>query len=87
MMWTVWQQQQQCGAQMPRNAGLRPRRAGKEPAMGEYEPRDSRKVTLKDGHVPGEPPRTGPREQTIREQARDTKDPVDPRQQPLPEGK
>lgn len=30
--------------------------------MGEYEPNDSRNVTLKDGHAPGEPPRTGPRE-------------------------
>jgi hypothetical protein len=30
--------------------------------MGEYEPRDSRKVTLKQNRAPGEPPRTGPRE-------------------------
>lgn len=30
--------------------------------MGEYEPEDSRDVTLTDGHAPGEPPRTGPRE-------------------------
>lgn len=86
-MWTVWQQQQQCGAQMPRSAQLMRGGAGKEPAMGEYEPRDSRKVTLQEGHVPGEPPRTGPNERKAREQARGTKDPVDPQQQPLPEGK
>lgn len=30
--------------------------------MGEYEPRDSRNVTLKQQRAPGEPPRTGPRE-------------------------
>ncbi|MBN9505311.1 MAG: hypothetical protein J0I69_04725 [Altererythrobacter sp.] len=30
--------------------------------MGEYEPRDSRNVTLKQNRAPGEPPRTGPRE-------------------------
>ena len=30
--------------------------------MGEYEPRDSRNVTLKQERAPGEPPRTGPRE-------------------------
>ena len=30
--------------------------------MGEYEPHDSRNVTLKDERAPGEPPRTGPRE-------------------------
>jgi len=35
--------------------------------MGEYEPNDSRNVTLKDGHAPGEPPRTGPREGEARQ--------------------
>ena len=30
--------------------------------MGEYEPRDSRNVTLRQQRAPGEPPRTGPRE-------------------------
>ncbi|HYD24816.1 MAG TPA: hypothetical protein VEB68_08455 [Croceibacterium sp.] len=30
--------------------------------MGEYEPHDSRNVTLKQERAPGEPPRTGPRE-------------------------
>lgn len=34
--------------------------------MGEYEPNDSRNVTLKPGHVSGEPPRTGPREEQAR---------------------
>lgn len=30
--------------------------------MGEYEPNDSRNVTLNPNGAPGEPPRTGPRE-------------------------
>ena len=30
--------------------------------MGEYEPEDSRNVTLRQNRAPGEPPRTGPRE-------------------------
>lgn len=30
--------------------------------MGEYEPHDSRNVTLNPERAPGEPPRTGPRE-------------------------
>ena len=30
--------------------------------MGEYQPNDSRNVTLKQDRAPGEPPRTGPRE-------------------------
>jgi hypothetical protein len=30
--------------------------------MGEYEPEDSRNVTLNPSTLPGEPPRTGPRE-------------------------
>ena len=37
--------------------------------MGEYEPDDSRDVTLGDKHAPGEPPRTGPREDEARRQA------------------
>jgi len=36
--------------------------------MGEYEPRDSRNVTLKQERAPGEPPRTGPREGETRQQ-------------------
>lgn len=35
--------------------------------MGEYEPHDSRNVTLKDERAPGEPPRTGPREKQARQ--------------------
>lgn len=35
--------------------------------MGEYEPRDSRNVTLKQQRAPGEPPRTGPREHETRQ--------------------
>lgn len=34
--------------------------------MGEYEPDDSRDVTLSDHQAPGEPPRTGPREDEAR---------------------
>jgi hypothetical protein len=37
--------------------------------MGEYEPDDSRDVTLSDHQAPGEPPRTGPREGEARAQA------------------
>ena len=37
--------------------------------MGEYEPDDSRDVTLSDHQAPGEPPRTGPREDQAREKA------------------
>lgn len=40
--------------------------------MGEYEPRDSRKVTRKQNRAPGEPPRTGPREDEARRQAQQT---------------
>ena len=36
--------------------------------MGEYEPHDSRNVTLKPNRAPGEPPRTGPREAETRQQ-------------------
>ena len=36
--------------------------------MGEYEPHDSRLITLKDERAPGEPPRTGPREGETRQQ-------------------
>ena len=38
--------------------------------MGEYEPDDSRKVTQADQRAPGEPPRTGPREEEARRKAR-----------------
>ena len=37
--------------------------------MGEYEPDDSRNVTLSDHQAPGEPPRTGPREGEARAKA------------------
>lgn len=37
--------------------------------MGEYEPEDSRLVTQSDHQAPGEPPRTGPREDAARRQA------------------
>lgn len=37
--------------------------------MGEYEPDDSRDVTLSDHQAPGEPPRTGPREDEARAKA------------------
>lgn len=37
--------------------------------MGEYEPDDSRDVTLSDHQAPGEPPRTGPREDEARARA------------------
>jgi hypothetical protein len=37
--------------------------------MGEYEPDDSRDVTLSTHQAPGEPPRTGPREDQARAQA------------------
>lgn len=37
--------------------------------MGQYEPDDSRNVTLKDGHEPGGLKRTGPREDEVRRQA------------------
>jgi hypothetical protein len=37
--------------------------------MGEYEPNDSRNITLGNNHAPGEPPRTGPREGEARAQS------------------
>jgi len=37
--------------------------------MGEYEPNDSRNVTLNNSTLPGEPPRTGPREGEARTQS------------------
>lgn len=37
--------------------------------MGEYEPRDSRNVTQRQDRAPGEPPRTGPREDEARANA------------------
>jgi hypothetical protein len=42
--------------------------------MGEYEPDDSRNVTLSSDTAPGEPPRTGPREAQAREQARQARE-------------
>lgn len=42
--------------------------------MGEYEPDDSRDVTLSASEAPGEPPRTGPREEAARMQAEGTGD-------------
>lgn len=39
--------------------------------MGEYEPDDSRKVTQSDHRAPGEPPRTGPREDEARRRSKD----------------
>lgn len=49
--------------------------------MGEYEPDDSRNVTLSDHRAPGEPPRTGPREDEARARAMQgklaDKDPAD----------
>jgi hypothetical protein len=38
--------------------------------MGEYEPNDSRHVTQSPHRAPGEPPRTGPREDQARTRAR-----------------
>lgn len=38
--------------------------------MGEYEPHDSRNVTLRQERAPGEPPRTGPREGETRGETR-----------------
>ena len=37
--------------------------------MGEYEPGDSRTVTQAEHQAPGEPPRTGPREDAARAEA------------------
>lgn len=39
--------------------------------MGQYEPRDSRDVTLNDGHEPGGIKRTGPREGETRQSEQD----------------
>ena len=39
--------------------------------MGEYEPNDSRNVTLKRSNLPGEPERTGPREAEARDEGND----------------
>lgn len=41
--------------------------------MGEYEPEDSRKVTLKKDNMPVEPEKTGPREHETREKKTDGK--------------
>ena len=42
--------------------------------MGEYEPDDSRDVTLSNDTAPGEPDRTGPREEQARAAAKAKKD-------------
>ena len=39
--------------------------------MGEYEPDDSRNITLTQDTAPGEPPRTGPREGETRQPRED----------------
>lgn len=44
--------------------------------MGEYEPEDSRNVTLNPAGAPGEPPRTGPREGETRAPERDDRNPA-----------
>ena len=49
--------------------------------MGEYEPDDSRDVTLSDHQAPGEPPRTGPREDEARRQAEQREGAKDGRRQ------
>ncbi len=41
--------------------------------MGEYEPEDSRKVTLQKDDLPIEPDKTGPRESESRKKAADKK--------------
>ena len=46
--------------------------------MGEYEPDDSRDVTLSDHRAPGEPPRTGPREGEARAKAAEKQGVADP---------
>lgn len=42
--------------------------------MGQYEPDDSRNVTLKQGHEPGSAKRTGPREDEARAKAQRRED-------------
>ncbi|MGZ3235716.1 MAG: hypothetical protein ACXU7O_13555 [Croceibacterium sp.] len=46
--------------------------------MGEYEPDDSRDVTLSPRQAPGEPPRTGPREDEARAMAKEQQGGADP---------
>jgi hypothetical protein len=46
--------------------------------MGEYEPDDSRDVTLSPHRAPGEPPRTGPREDEARARAASGAKPKEP---------
>jgi hypothetical protein len=46
--------------------------------MGEYEPDDSRDVTLSGHQAPGEPPRTGPREDEARARAQERQGQGDP---------
>ena len=50
--------------------------------MGEYEPHDSRNVTLKQERAPGEPPRTGPREGETRQHEQQTELEQDERDDP-----
>ena len=50
--------------------------------MGEYEPDDSRDVTLSDHRAPGEPPRTGPREDEARTRAKDGGEKIEKRGKP-----
>jgi hypothetical protein len=54
--------------------------------MGEYEPDDSRDVTLNPNEAPGEPPRTGPREGETRapEQEAEKQGVADPEPQDKP---
>jgi hypothetical protein len=52
--------------------------------MGEYEPNDSRDVTLNEGHEPGGIERTGPREDEAREEARKGDDERGERAAPKP---
>jgi hypothetical protein len=54
--------------------------------MGEYEPDDSRDVTLNPDEAPGEPPRTGPREGETRapEQETEKQGVADPEPQDKP---
>lgn len=49
--------------------------------MGQYEPNDSRDVTLTDGHEPGGIKRTGPREAKTREQEKQQNEGAQPSNQ------
>ena len=50
--------------------------------MGEYEPDDSRTVTHSPHRAPGEPPRTGPREDEARGKAKQGVADPEPRDKP-----